>query len=460
MEWARLISAQRWLPVPEGVRADVLVADNQAGNRTEFERDYDRLVFSSPFRRLQNKTQVFPLPGSIFVHNRLTHTLEVASVGRSLGRMIGQRVAETEPALPHSVEDFGDIVSTACLAHDLGNPPFGHGGEDAISKFFQERESDFRKRFKLTVGEWADLADFEGNANTFRILTHTFVGRRPGGYALTYATLAATQKYPCESLGQAKGKGAHRKKYGVFQSEKEVLVAVFEALGIPRQSERPLVYPRHPLVYLVEAADDICNLVIDLEDAHRTGLFGAKLVEELLMACFEGEAVAEKRRINANLKLISDPRERVGYLRARAIHRLTRHSAEVFWAHHTSILAGKFAPDIMDELEPSLAQAVRAIQEISQSKIYNETGAVMVELSGYRILSELLELFSDAVLAERTTRYQRKILELMPLQLKPGLGASPYKRLQSVVDFVSGMTDVFAVDLYRRLFGIARPDVY
>ncbi len=150
----------------------------------------------------------------------------------------------------------------------------------------------------------------------------------------------------------------------------------------------------------------------------------------------------------------------MGYLRARAIHRLTRHSAEVFWAHHTSILAGKFAPDIMDQLEPSLAQAVRAIQEISQSKIYNETGAVMVELSGYRILSELLELFSDAVLAERTSRYQRKILELMPLQLKPGLGASPYKRLQSVVDFVSGMTDVFAVDLYRRLFGIARPDVY
>ena len=252
MDWNKLLSSRRYHP-------GSTITMFRSHDRSQFQRDYDRLIFSSPFRRLQNKTQVFPLPGNIFVHNRLTHSLEVASVGRSLGNKIAQFV-KTKEALEHPeiLEEIGTIVSTACLAHDLGNPPFGHSGEEAISYFFTEGEGQYLKKL-LTDEEWADISHFEGNANAFRLLTHSFNGRRPGGYTMTFTTLASIVKYPFESKASLKGH-----KYGFFQSEKEIYKEVAEELGIIQLNSKPLQYVRHPLVYLVEAADDICYHIMDI----------------------------------------------------------------------------------------------------------------------------------------------------------------------------------------------------
>ena len=255
MNWNTLLSAHRYHP---GSPASLF----HSHDRSQFQRDYDRLIFSSPFRRLQNKTQVFPLPGNIFVHNRLTHSLEVASVGRSLGNKIAQFLKQNRIQMenPELLEEIGTIVSSACLAHDLGNPPFGHSGEEAISYFFSEGEGRYFKKL-LSDEEWTDLSHFEGNANAFRLLTHSFNGRRPGGYTMTYTTLASIVKYPFESTC-ATHKGF---KYGFFQSEKEIFRQVAEELGLLQVEEHPLQYVRHPLVYLVEAADDICYQIMDID---------------------------------------------------------------------------------------------------------------------------------------------------------------------------------------------------
>ena len=260
MNWKQLISAKRF-----GMEE---FHEERQENRSEFQRDYDRLIFSAPFRRLQNKTQVFPLPGSVFVHNRLTHSLEVASVGRSLGDDVAKALLERHPELQDSfLPEIGSIVSAACLAHDLGNPPFGHSGEKAISTFFSEGKGVRLKEKQpngeqLSPMEWEDLTHFEGNANAFRILTHQFEGRRKGGFVLTYTTLASIVKYPfSSSLARTKS------KFGFFVSEEESFQKIATELGLTLLNEHPLKYARHPLVYLVEAADDICYQMMDIEDA-------------------------------------------------------------------------------------------------------------------------------------------------------------------------------------------------
>ena len=254
-------------------------------DRTEFKRDYDRLIFSAPFRRLQNKTQVFPLPGSIFVHNRLTHSLEVASVGMSLGNDVAQRImSEHRPDLRGTqFEQIGQIVSTACLAHDLGNPPFGHSGEKAIQTFFTEGAGSML-RSQVSEPFWDDITHFEGNANAFRLLTHQFKGRRPGGFVMTYSTLASIVKYPYASSAAGK-KG----KFGFFTTEQEIYQKIADELGIFRISSpgKPLRYARHPLVYLVEAADDICYEIMDIEDSHKLKILTFDETARLLLAFFD-----------------------------------------------------------------------------------------------------------------------------------------------------------------------------
>ncbi len=279
MRWSRLVSDKRF-----GLEH---YHDPKRGNRSEFQRDFDRLVFSSPFRRLQNKTQVFPLPGSVFVHNRLTHSIEVASVGRSLAREIALLLAprHADEADRAALDSIGEIVAAACLAHDLGNPPFGHSGEKSISTFFSEGAgADLRD--SLTSGQWADLVSFEGNANAFRLLTHQFHGRREGGFAMTYSMLASIVKYPwSSSLAGDKG------KFGFFTSEEEGYRRVADELGILRMPspEGTMRYARHPLVYIVEAADDICYEVMDIEDAHKLKILPTRQVKELLIALLDEE---------------------------------------------------------------------------------------------------------------------------------------------------------------------------
>ena len=299
-------------------------------DRTEFKRDYDRLIFSAPFRRLQNKTQVFPLPGSVFVHNRLTHSLEVSSVGMSLGNDVSQRIInEKRPELRGTMfEQIGQIVSTACLAHDLGNPPFGHSGEKAIQTFFTEGAG---KELKPSVSPtfWDDITHFEGNANAFRLLTHQFKGRRAGGFVMTYSTLASIVKYPYASSVSGK-----KKKFGFFQSEQTYYQRIADEMGIICKSApgEPLRYARHPLVYLVEAADDICYEIMDLEDAHKLKILSYAETEELLLGFFD-EDVKQKILRRIHDEELEDPNEKVVYMRACVIGKLENECVNAFVEH-------------------------------------------------------------------------------------------------------------------------------
>jgi len=297
MNWNQIISTKR-------LGQENLNHSSGAQNRTQFQRDYDRIIFSSPFRRMQNKTQIFPLPGSIFVHNRLTHSLEVASVGRSLGNLLVEKT-ENESILVENplFREIGSVVSAACLAHDMGNPPFGHSGEDAIARFFKNC-NDPRLRDELSDAEWRDFTQFDGNANAFRLLSHQFNGRRDGGFALTYTTLASIVKYPYESSL------TNKPKFGFFQSEKAIFEKIANELGLKQFSTDPIRFCRHPLVYLVEAADDICYQLMDLEDAHKLRIHSFDQTRTLLMNFFDPQTEQKKiERINEVLNLVFDRNE-------------------------------------------------------------------------------------------------------------------------------------------------------
>ena len=330
MEWKNLISNKRF--GQEHKHAE------RHDDRSEFKRDYDRLIFSSAFRRLQNKTQVFPLPGSIFVHNRLTHSLEVASVGLSLGNDISRRIILKRPELKDTLfEEIGTIVSAACLAHDLGNPPFGHSGEKAIQTFFTEGAG---VNIKPLVSEdfWNDITHFEGNANGFRILTHRFKGRRQGGFVMTYSMLAAIVKYPfVSSLAGKHG------KFGFFTSEKDTYQKIATELGITRLSKEgePLKYARHPLVYMVEAADDICYEIMDIEDSHKLKILSYAETEHLLLNFFDKDT-QQKIRQRIIDEGLTDENEKVVYMRASVIGKLENECVKAFLDHEEEILAGTF----------------------------------------------------------------------------------------------------------------------
>lgn len=328
MEWKQLISNKRF--GQEHKHAE------RHDDRSEFKRDYDRLIFSSAFRRLQNKTQVFPLPGSIFVHNRLTHSLEVASVGMSIGNDISRRVIQKRPELKDTlVEEIGTIVSAACLAHDLGNPPFGHSGEKAIQTFFSEGPG---QKIKSMVSSefWDDITHFEGNANAFRILTHRFKGRRQGGFVMTYSMLASIVKYPfASSLAGNHG------KFGFFASEAESYRKIADELVIFCKSAlgEPLKYARHPLVYMVEAADDICYEIMDIEDSHKLKILSFAETEHLLLSFFD-EDIQQKIRQRIIDEEMTDENEKVVYMRASVIGKLENECVAAFLAHEEEILAG------------------------------------------------------------------------------------------------------------------------
>lgn len=384
MDWNRLICDKRF-----GLED---YHDPRRGVRSDFQRDYDRLVFSSPFRRLQNKTQVFPLPGSIFVHNRLTHSIEVACVGRSLATETAIVLRERHGAQPWAgkIDAIGEIVAAGCLAHDLGNPPFGHSGEKAISTFFSEGAGR-ELQSELTPGQWADLTHFEGNANAFRLLTHRFKGRRPGGFAMTYSTLASIVKYPYESV-----LAGNKNKFGFFTSERADFSRVADELGMLRRpsADGSLRYARHPLVYLVEAADDICYEVMDLEDAHKLGLLATGEVTELLLSFFEPE---RRSRIVDNMERVDDPNEKIGYLRSSVIGVLVNACARTFTDNEEAILAGDFEGCLVEHIPEREREGYRACNALSWDKIYKTPDVVDLELAGTSIITFLMEKLIHAV---------------------------------------------------------------
>lgn len=440
MDWSRLINDKRF-------GLEHYHDPKKGSTRTDFRRDYDRLVFSSPFRRLQNKTQVFPLPGSIFVHNRLTHSLEVSCVGRSIADIVAAALRGR-----HGLDVFdhlGDIVAAACLAHDLGNPPFGHSGEKAISTFFSEGRGK-ALRDSLSEAEWSDLTHFEGNANALRVLAHQFKGRRQGGFAMTYSTLASIVKYPYESVLSTNG------KFGFFNSEKDDYARVAEELGIIRISAEgePLHFVRHPLVYIVEAADDICYEVMDIEDAHKLKILGTDEVINAFLAFFPDQRRCHMRGV---MDTVTDPNEKIAYLRSCVVGELVECCARVFIDNEDAVMEGRFEGPLLSHIPDMQKNAYRGCNDISWAKIYRAQEVVEVELAGNRIITELMERLTDAVTAPHLN-YSRLLLAKFPQQYDTG-APGLYGKLQAVLDHVSGMTDVYALDLYRKLNGLSLPAV-
>ncbi len=445
MEWKQLISNKRF--GQEHKHAE------RHDDRSEFKRDYDRLIFSSAFRRLQNKTQVFPLPGSIFVHNRLTHSLEVASVGMSLGNDISRHIIQKRPELKDTLfEEIGTIVSAACLAHDLGNPPFGHSGEKAIQTFFSEGAGQGLKD-KVSAEFWDDITHFEGNANGFRILTHQFKGRRQGGFVMTYSMLASIVKYPfASSLAGNHG------KFGFFASEAESYKKIADELGISCKSApgEPLKYARHPLVYMVEAADDICYEIMDIEDSHKLKILSYAETEHLLLSFFD-EDIQQKIRQRIIDEELTDENEKVVYMRASVIGKLENECVAAFLAHEEEILAGTFEGSLIDHISERQKKAYQECEKISYSKIYQSKPVLDIELSGYQIMATLMKVFIEAAV-NPSRFYSKQLLRRVSSQYDIE-NENLEERIMAVLDYISGMTDIYALDIYQKINGISLPIV-
>ncbi|MFY0625400.1 MAG: deoxyguanosinetriphosphate triphosphohydrolase [Reichenbachiella sp.] len=444
MNWLQLLSSKRLGDAKNNLSSDTV--------RSEFEADYDRIIFSRPFRNLQDKTQVFPLPDQDFVHTRLTHSLEVSSVGRSLGKSVGQKLIDQYPELEdYTPSDFGAIVGAAALAHDVGNPPFGHSGETAISDFFKFNPKAEKIRNVVTDNEWEDLINFEGNAQGFRLLTRN----QRQGLKLTLSTLAAFTKYPCPSFFESRDKSRKsQKKYGFFRSEEVLFEEMAEQVGLIKQSSDEKVWSRHPLTFLVEAADDICYSIIDLEDA-----FGLGLVSYIEARDFLGRILKEKYQPE-KLNKIPSEKEKIGVLRAVAISVLIGESANVFMENEQAILFGDFDKALTD-LVPS-ADVLKEIGTFSVQKIYQSRQVLEKEAAGFEVIDGLLTAFATAVFDKFYDNINfsgrgRSIYQLLPEDLKFKLENqrnTPYESSLLICDYISGMTDSSALKQFKIIKGI------
>lgn len=462
MKWQSLYSARR--------TGDT---DIKSGNpdsvRTSFLRDYDRIIFSSAFRRLQNKTQVFPLPGSVFVHNRLTHSLEVASVGRSLGKAVGDAIAqknnnETDEFREFYKYELPSVIAAACLAHDIGNPPFGHSGEDAIRTFFRELDGDAKNILhdSLSNNQLKDFECFEGNANAFRTLTNNFNETEPGGYRLTYSTLASIVKYPCSSAeGFNKGTGLiSTKKSGFFDAELPLFEQMAATFELPKVSGFNHVYARHPFVYLTEAADDICYRIIDMEDAHRLQIVSLDTIKQLFYPFFEKESGYDGiDYVSRKVDSLIDDNQKVQFIRAKWIGLMVGKLSELFMQNEEQLLNGTLQQDLLSCLPPEYTELIKNINTYSYSHIYNYKSVVEIEIAGYNLIGGLLKEFIKAVLNPSHSK-SAKVIQLVSKQFpitqqKENL----YSDIQSVVDFIAGMTDLYAIELYRKITGISVPQL-
>ncbi|WP_055446988.1 deoxyguanosinetriphosphate triphosphohydrolase [Lacinutrix mariniflava] len=445
MNWEQLLSLKRFGDTNKRLRKE------QDETRLGFEVDYDRIIFSSEFRSLQDKTQVIPLSKTDFVHTRLTHSLEVSVVGRSLGRRVGQKVLEKHPHLQnihgYQAHDFGAIVAAAALAHDIGNPPFGHSGEKAIGEFFKSGKGK-EHAASLADKEYQDLCDFEGNANGFKIVTQSRVGRE-GGLRLSYATLGAFTKYPKESLPKKPTKHIADKKYGFFQNEKEAFIDVAEELGLEKRSEKDTSYARHPLAFLVEAADDICYTIIDFEDGINLGLIPEAFALEYLINLVRDRIKTEKYHT------LSNTEDRISYLRALAIGALIEEAIDMFMKNEEAILAGTFSEGLLDKSK--YEAQINDIIKLSVEKIYQSTEVIEKEIAGYGVLSTLLETYTSAVnncFSNTESNYDKLILKGLPKTIKTDQ-ESLYERLLSVCHYISLLSDSQAIIQYRKIKGFS-----
>ena len=443
MNWEQLLSLKRHGDTEKRYRKD------QDETRLGFEVDYDRIIFSDNFRSLQDKTQVVPLSKTDFVHTRLTHSLEVSVVARSLGRIVGKQLIEKYPELKekgYQANDFGAIVAAAALSHDIGNPPFGHSGEKAIGEYFKSGNGQQYKS-QLTDKQWQDLIDFEGNANGFKILTESREGVE-GGLRLSYATLGAFMKYPKESLPKKPTNHIVDKKYGVFQSEVEAFKDVAQELGLIKlRDDEHMAYNRHPLAFLVEAADDICYTIIDFEDGLNLGLIEEEYALEYLINLVR-DTINSKKYHQLKTK-----KDRLSYLRALAIGNLINEAAEIFINNETSILKGEFQTSLLDKCK--YEAQINDILKISVEKIYRSKEVVEKEVAGYKILSDLLNVFINAInnsYDNNTSNYDKLILLLLPENYHQ-TNDTLYDRIFSICSFISTISDGYAILLHKKING-------
>ncbi len=450
MNWPQLLSRKR-LGSPD--------APGAVGMRTDFQRDFDRIVFSSAFRRMQDKTQIFPLSKIDYVRTRLTHSLETSSVGRSLGTLVGEQIISRHGLKENDASDFGDICAAACLSHDIGNPPFGHSGEDAI-RLWAESAPYARDRIRSLRGSWReDFLNFEGNAQGFRVLTRLQNRANPGGLHLTCATLAAFSKYPREScIGRRSFDGVSARKPGFTSEDRESFEAVAEAVGLIRRDPVLSIWRRHPLAFLVEAADDICYRVIDIEDGYRVGHLTFQEAFDLFHSILINPAEQERR-----LNRVSGDKEKIEFLRAKVINQAIGECVACFLDHETEMLEGRFDEPLMSCI-PRRLEMDRLVK-VGMDKLYCAQEVVEVETAGFQVIAELLERFIQVLddiahHGEQASSRSLMMVRLIPKQfLSPGgqPAGDDYTRLLRLTDFVSGMTDSYAVSLYKKITGISLP---
>jgi dGTPase len=436
LDWIKLLSNQR-LGKAENGNANV--------DRTFYQVDYDRIVFSSAFRRLQDKTQVFPLAQSDYVRTRLTHSMEVSCIARTLGIKVGHKLLDN-----HSIEgihpsDIGTILATAALAHDLGNPPFGHSGEDGIRSWFQNSHVAKIAKENLSDKELCDINNYEGNAQGFRLLTRLEMPENTGGMQLTYATLASFAKYPVEATLLKSTDSICMKKFNFFQAER---------VGLIRMSNTHYAWCRHPLAFLVEAADDICYRIVDFEDGFRLNLIGYEEISETFLDIIGDSHVRE----TANG--LKEKRSRVEYLRAKALNILVEEITEEFVARESELLEGKFNKSLISVI-PSY-EHLKKLKDRAMEDVYSARAVVEIEVAGFEVASGLLDLFVSSALEytdpdKKTSSKTQKIMALMPGSKKLLEAGSTYEKLLQIFDFFSGMTDSYAVSLFKKVTGISLP---
>lgn len=448
MEWKSLLSPQR-------------IGDNKntvfSSERSPFQQDFDRIVFSGSFRRLQDKTQVFPLVKTDYVRTRLTHSLETSSIGRSLGTACGNFISRNFDTGGLHPSDIGAIVATAALAHDIGNPPLGHAGEEAIRHWFTHSESGKEYQKKLSPEQVSDIALYEGNAQGFRVITHLEMPDRVGGMRLTAATLGAFAKYPTASPIESRPGGVSGKKFSFFQTEKETFRQVAETCGLIQTGEWS--WKRHPLAYLVEAADDIAYLIVDFEDGHRLGLVDYQELEECFLAIIDSEKAA------SYVKQLESPVRRAEFLRAKAIGVLISKVTAVFEQYHEELMTGNLDKSLTDYLD--CKDILSRIRKRSASGIYNHRSVAEVVGAGFEMVSGLLDVFVpcvDEVACHMTggpapSYRSKRLATMLPFYTiekdNPYWSSETYPRLIGILDFVSGMTDSYAVSLHQKLKGIS-----
>ncbi|NVK08276.1 MAG: deoxyguanosinetriphosphate triphosphohydrolase [Tenacibaculum sp.] len=442
MNWEQLLSLKRFGDTQKRERA------KQDETRLGFEVDFDRIIFSSAFRSLQDKTQVIPLSKTDFVHTRLTHSLEVSVVGRTLGRRVGKELLERHPHLKelgYTFNDFGAIVAAASVMHDIGNPPFGHSGEKAIGEYFKTGKG-LQYKDQLTDSEYQDLIDFEGNANGFKILTENREGVQ-GGLRLSYATLGAFLKYPKESLPKKPTNHIVDKKYGFFQSEKDAFLDVAQDLGLLKKESEGVSYYRHPLAYLVEAADDICYTIIDFEDGINLGLIEEDYALEYMIMLVK-DAIDSKKYHS-----LQHTKDRVSYLRALAIGVLINEAVTIFLDNEEAILNGTFDKGLLDKCK--YEAQINDIIKISIDKIYRSKEVVEKEVAGYKIIADLLDVFVTALnnkFDSRQSNYDKLVLNLIPQEYQQEK-ESLYDRIMQISSYVAGLSDGYAIRLHRKIMG-------